>query len=132
MPKSRKKINFPHHRFIETSRRYAVICAGSVQISSDAIEIYQTVYSECDYGEENKSSQTSVGFQRCSVHFIYPLEKFLLCHCFILKVYFYKKQVSMYLQSNFSYNPNLFKECIKYNIVDEYQLPQVEGSPVMG
>lgn len=28
MPKSRKKINFPHHRFIETSRRYAVICAG--------------------------------------------------------------------------------------------------------
>ncbi len=30
MPKSRKKINFPHHRFIETSRRYAVICAGSV------------------------------------------------------------------------------------------------------
>jgi ribokinase len=29
MPKSRKKINFSHHRFIETSRRYAVICAGS-------------------------------------------------------------------------------------------------------
>jgi hypothetical protein len=29
-------------------------------------------------------------------------------------------------------NPNLFKEWIKYSIVDEYQLPQVEGSPVMG